>query len=151
MEKEAPKRFEDWYNELTPETEKLPLDWKKLEQMPFQKLLVVRCLRPDRITTALDLFIRKTLPSGDAFVDCDATLNANQILQSAYSDSTTHTPIFFILSPGANPYEQVVFLAKSVGMDPRKTLTSIALGQGQDKVAMDKLQIAHKEGFWVFL
>lgn len=27
----AAKRFEDWYNELTPETEKLPLDWKKLE------------------------------------------------------------------------------------------------------------------------
>jgi len=69
---EAPKRFEIWYNELTPETEKLPLDWKKLESMPFQKLLVIRCLRPDRITTSLDNFIRKTLPCGDDFVDCDS-------------------------------------------------------------------------------
>ena len=31
MEKEAPARFRDWYNELTPETEKVPLEWKKLE------------------------------------------------------------------------------------------------------------------------
>jgi dynein heavy chain len=31
VEKEAPNRFKDWYNELTPENEKLPLDWKKLE------------------------------------------------------------------------------------------------------------------------
>lgn len=31
LEKEAPSRFKDWYNELTPESEKLPLDWKKLD------------------------------------------------------------------------------------------------------------------------
>jgi len=35
IEKEAPGRFRDWYNELCPEIEKLPLDWKKLESMPF--------------------------------------------------------------------------------------------------------------------
>jgi dynein heavy chain len=77
LEKEAPGRFKDWYNELTPETEKLPLDWKKLENMPFEKLLVIRCLRPDRITTALDNFIRKTLPRGDDFVSCDSTSSFN--------------------------------------------------------------------------
>ena len=32
MEKDAPSRFKDWYNDLTPETTKLPLDWKKLDQ-----------------------------------------------------------------------------------------------------------------------
>lgn len=75
VEKEAPNRFKDWYNELTPEDEKLPLEWKKLDSMPFQKLLVIRVLRPDRITTACDNFIRKTLPAGDEFVDCDSTSN----------------------------------------------------------------------------
>ena len=35
VEKEAPNRFKDWYNELAPEDEKLPLEWKKLDQMPF--------------------------------------------------------------------------------------------------------------------
>jgi len=28
MEKDAPNRFKDWFNELTPEDVKLPLDWK---------------------------------------------------------------------------------------------------------------------------
>lgn len=50
---DAPNRFRDWYNEQTPEEVKLPLDWKKLDAMPFKKLLVLRCLRPDRITIAL--------------------------------------------------------------------------------------------------
>ena len=31
MEKDAPNRFKDWFNELTPEDVKLPLDWKKLQ------------------------------------------------------------------------------------------------------------------------
>lgn len=35
VEKEAPNRFRDWYNELAPENEKLPLDWKKLDQQFF--------------------------------------------------------------------------------------------------------------------
>lgn len=120
VEKEAPTRFKEWYNELTPEIERLPLDWKKLEQMPFQKLLVIRCLRPDRITTALDNFIRRTLTNGDSFVDCDSTSSFFQVLNSAYLDSSTTTPIFFILSPGANPVKDVELLAKKNGIDPNK-------------------------------
>jgi dynein heavy chain len=39
--------------------------------MPFKKLLVLRCLRPDRITVALTDFIKKVLPEGQAFVEMD--------------------------------------------------------------------------------
>jgi dynein heavy chain len=73
VEKEAPNRFKDWYNDLYPEDEKLPLEWKKLDAMPFQKLLVVRVMRPDRISTALENFVRTSIPKGGDFVDCDAT------------------------------------------------------------------------------
>jgi dynein heavy chain len=62
MEKDAPNRFKDWYNELAPEEQKLPLDWKKLDSMPFKKLLVLRCLRPDRMTVSITNFIRAVLP-----------------------------------------------------------------------------------------
>jgi len=58
MEKDAPNRFKDWYNELAPESQKLPLDWKRLDTMYFKKLLVLRCLRPDRITIAMQEFIK---------------------------------------------------------------------------------------------
>lgn len=97
---------------MTPESEKLPLDWKKLEQMPFEKLLVVRALRPDRTTTALDNYIRKVMPHGDEFVDCDSTSNSKQILQSVYNDSNNTTPIYFILSAGVNPVEDVEYVAR---------------------------------------
>jgi dynein heavy chain len=151
MEKEAPGRFRDWYNEITPEAEKVPLEWKKLEQMPFQKLLVVRCLRPDRITAAMDNFIRITLPNGSEYVDMDQTASFIQILQSSYEDSTTTTPIFFILSPGANPVAFVEDLCRKNDKVPAKHLHTISLGQGQDIVAMNKLEIGHKEGHWVML
>ncbi len=64
LEKDAPARFKDWYNELTPEDVKLPLEWKKLDTMLFKKLLVLRCLRPDRMTVALSRFIKEVLPKG---------------------------------------------------------------------------------------
>jgi dynein heavy chain len=31
VDKDAPKKFEEWYNEISPEDEKLPLEWRKLE------------------------------------------------------------------------------------------------------------------------
>ena len=151
VEKEAPNRFKDWYNELAPEDEKLPLDWKKLEQVPFQKLLVVRVLRPDRITTALDNFVRRTLPKGSDYVDCDSTSSFAQVLASAYLESAPTTPIYFILSPGADPVKDVEALARAQGIDPAKMLHTIALGQGQDVVALNKLDIGHKDGHWVML
>lgn len=33
---EASPRFRDWFNLLTPESEKLPLDWAGLDRVPFQ-------------------------------------------------------------------------------------------------------------------
>lgn len=65
MEKDAPGRFRDWYNELNPEDTKLPLEWKRLDSMPFKKLLVIKCLRPDRISVALTRFIREVIPKGE--------------------------------------------------------------------------------------
>jgi dynein heavy chain len=151
LEKEAPRRFNDWYNSLTPESDKLPLDWKRLEALPFQKMLVVRVLRPDRVTTALDNFITRTLPNGKAFVECDNSSSADQVLASSYADSTPMTPIFFILSPGANPIKNVQTLARSMGYDPAKQLHQVALGQGQDIIAMNLLEMGHKEGQWIML
>jgi dynein heavy chain len=151
VEKEAPNRFKDWYNELSPEEEKLPLDWKKLEQMPFQKMLVVRVIRPDRMTTCIDNFVCRTLPNGENYVFCDSTSSFDDIVLSSYTDSTTTTPIYFILSPGSNPVLAVETLARKQGIDPMKMLHTIALGQGQDVIAMNKLDIGHKDGHWVML
>ena len=47
---ESAPRFREWFDSAAPEMEKLPLDWRELDKRPFLKLLVVRCLRPDRVT-----------------------------------------------------------------------------------------------------
>ena len=151
LEKESPTRFKQWYDELQPENEKLPLDWKKLETMPFQKLLVLRCLRPDRLTIALDNFNRRILPHGSKYVDMDSTSSFQDILVSSLGESTTTTPIFFILSPGANPVKEIEKIGPTMGIDMNKQFHNVALGQGQDVIAMNKLEVSHKEGHWVML
>lgn len=99
---EAAPRFREWYNQVTPETEKLPLDWAGLDRVPLQKMLVVRSLRPDRMMVAMSNFIRGVLPNGNAYADCDSTLSAIEVLDQSLGDATAATPIYFILSPGAN-------------------------------------------------
>ena len=47
---ESAPRFREWFDAAAPELEKLPLDWRELDKLPFLKLLVVKCLRPDRMT-----------------------------------------------------------------------------------------------------
>lgn len=42
-----------------------PTEWAGLDRTPILKMLVVRCLRPDRMTVALTNFIRAVLPNGE--------------------------------------------------------------------------------------
>ena len=73
---ESAPRFREWFNLSTPESEKLPLDWRELDKSPFLKLLADRALRPDRRIAALRTFISDVLPGGKIFVDVDAQLNS---------------------------------------------------------------------------
>ncbi|CAB1116950.1 unnamed protein product [Ectocarpus sp. CCAP 1310/34] len=148
---EAGPRFREWFNHITPETEKLPLDWASLDRVPFQKMLVVRCLRPDRMNTALSNFIRGSLPDGNSYADCDSTLNSFQILEESFLDSTTTTPIYFILSPGANVVGDLDKLADKYEFVKNESYHNVSMGQGQDVVAMSCLELAHRNGHWVIL
>lgn len=144
-------RFKEWFNQTNPETEKLPLDWRELDKRPFLKLLVVRCMRPDRLTVAVTGFIRNLLPHGDQYTDIDAQLNSFQVLDQSFLDSSPRNPLYFILSPGANIVADVDKLAKKYGMIKGQTYHNISLGQGQDTIAMEKLETAHMQGHWVVL
>ena len=153
MEKDAPNRFKEWFNEIAPEEVKLPLDWKRLDTVPFQKLLVLRALRPDRCCAAMAEWIRGALPNGRDFMDCDGSSSFAYILLNSFEDSTSTTPIFFILSPGADPVKEVESMGKKrpEGLALGTNYWNVAMGQGQDVVAMAKLDIGHREGHWVML
>ncbi|KAH8058855.1 dynein light chain binding protein [Aureococcus anophagefferens] len=106
---EAAPRFREWYNHISPESEKLPLDWAQLDRpdKAFRKMLVVRSLRPDRMIASLSRFIRGTLPGGNGYVDCDNSLNSVEILRQSFADSTPQTPIYFILSRPARTSSRI--------------------------------------------
>ena len=142
LEENAP-RFAEWFNHATPETEKLPLDWRDLDRRPFRKLLVVRCLRPDRLTSALMQFVRTTLPGGSGYADLDADSNSFGVLEQAFDDASPTVPIYFVLSPGANVVADVDKLAERDGMKAGETYFNVSLGQGQDVVAQERLEAAH--------
>ena len=97
---------------------------------------MVRALRPDRIATCLLNFIRVSLPDGDAYADCDSAFSSVEILDNSLADSTPSVPIYFILSPGANVMGDLDTLAMKYGFVSGESYHNVAMGQGQDVVAM---------------
>eukprot|EP01022_Parablepharisma_sp_SALTPOND_P010884 TRINITY_DN144_c0_g3_i1.p1 TRINITY_DN144_c0_g3~~TRINITY_DN144_c0_g3_i1.p1 ORF type:complete len:4665 (-),score=723.90 TRINITY_DN144_c0_g3_i1:29991-43985(-) len=137
-------RFKEWYNDLTPETTRLPSDWKNASI--FHMLLILRCMRRDRITMGLRRLINDVLPNGTKFIAAETSFTT--IMAKSYKMSSQHTPFFFILSPGSAPKKIVEDL---VAAQNPKDFKSLSMGQGVDKDAEEYLARGHKEGIWVFL
>ncbi|XP_014276767.1 dynein axonemal heavy chain 2 isoform X2 [Halyomorpha halys] len=135
------KDWKDWYFSESPETTDLPGGWQvKLDQ--FQKMLVVRCLRPDRVSFCTLNFVSKYL--GQEFTE-PPVLDIKSVLE----DSSAKSPLIFVLSPGVDPTAALIQLAEFSGMTSR--FHSLSLGQGQSPVATRLIEEGKKYGYWVFL
>ncbi len=148
---DAESRFREWYNHVAPETEKLPLDWSQLEKRPFQKLLVVRALRPDRLIPAFRNWINYSLPECRSYTEADAAMSSVQILDLVMQDASPSVPLLFILSPGSDVVSDMDELAAREGLEKGVSYHNIAMGQGQDVVAHELLFMGHKQGHWIIL
>merc|ERR1719161_1690500 len=85
-------------------------------------------------------------------MDCDGSSSFFEVLSSSYDDSTSSTPIFFILSPGADPVKEVEAMGKKlINLQLNVNYHNVAMGQGQDVIAMAKLAKGHLDGEWVML
>ncbi|RNF12557.1 dynein heavy chain 9, axonemal isoform 2 [Trypanosoma rangeli] len=136
-------RWRQWTETEKPELEKMPSEWKNLTQ--FQRLLVLRCLRPDRLTAALETFVCDSI--GRFFVS-DQTVD----ISVSISESTTTTPLFFILSPGVDPVRAVEEAGRKLGYTyDNEKLYNVSLGQGQEIVADRALEKCFLEGGWALL
>lgn len=70
----------------------------------------------------------------------------------SFEESGPATPIFFILSPGVDPLKDVESLGKKLGYNTdSNNFHNISLGQGQEVVAEQAMDLAAKEGHWVVL
>ena len=61
----------------------------------FQKLLVLRCLRPDKVVAGIQNFVAEHL--GQRFIEAQPL-----DLGACYRESEPATPLIFVLSAGAN-------------------------------------------------
>ena len=131
--------WKQWYTDPQPELARFPGDWdNKLNE--FQRMMILRCLRPDRIIFSCKQFIANNL--GKVFIE-PPSLN----LENVYlNDSTCFTPIIFILSSGSDPTQQLLSLATKLNVQ----VQSLSLGAGQDKPATIMFNNGVKNGNWVF-
>lgn len=133
--------WKGWYQSERPESTPMPGEWEA-GCNELQKMVLVRALRPDRVTFVATSFIVNTL--GQRFVE-PPPLDMNAVL----GDSTPAMPLIFVLSAGVDPTRSLIEFAAKKGMGDR--LKNLSLGQGQAPIAEAMIATARTEGHWVFL
>lgn len=73
------------------------------------------------------------------------------VMEEIYADSDNKVPIVFILTQGADPYNQILKFTSTKKASIEDQLHIISLGQGQDIVAKNALEKSRKDGNWVLL
>ncbi|NXG46652.1 DYHC2 protein, partial [Psilopogon haemacephalus] len=108
----------------------------------FQQLLVVQAVRPDRLQSAMTLFACRTLQIKEL-----SPLPLN--LKRLYKETLEIEPILIIISPGADPSQELQELA-SVERNS-ECYHQIAMGQGQADLAIQTLKECAHNGEWLCL
>ncbi|KAL6119092.1 dnah12 [Pungitius sinensis] len=138
----SPESFKSIYDSKEPCNTPLPAPWcERLNDL--QKMILVRCLRPDKIVPAVTKFVTGKL--GKKFVQPPPF-----DLSKSYLDSNSSVPLVFVLSPGADPMASLLKFASDKNMGGTK-FQSISLGQGQGPIAAKMISTAMQEGTWVCL
>jgi len=133
--------WRSYFGSKKPHEEPLPNAFDKLTV--FQKLLVLRVLRQDFLNLGIYNYIRENM--GQFFLD-PPPFN----LKASYDDSMNTTPLVFILSPGADPANELFAFAETIGVS-RDQCFSLSLGQGQGPIALAAIKEAKEKGTWVIL
>ena len=109
---------------------------------PFQRVLVMQAFRPDRLQTALLQFCTDLLRT-------ESVSPPPLSLAALYSESIPSSPLLLISSPGADASKELQeYAAKTVGAGNYEEL---AMGGGQQDIAMHMLRSAATQGTWLCL
>ncbi|TRY94050.1 hypothetical protein DNTS_011956 [Danionella cerebrum] len=136
------EEWKTWYDLDAPEQASFPMKYKD-SLTSFQKLLLMRCFRLDRVFRAVGDYV--TLTMGEKYVQ-PPVIN----FEAIFDQSSPNSPIVFILSPGSEPANDLMKLAKRSGFGTNR-LKFLAMGQGQEKVALQLLETAVARGQWLML
>ncbi|XP_022103094.1 cytoplasmic dynein 2 heavy chain 1-like isoform X1 [Acanthaster planci] len=109
---------------------------------PFQQTLVVQALRPDRLQSSMAMFACRVLGMKEL---SPPTLNLKRLCQ----ETVPTEPILVIISPGADPSQELQELANEV--IGAEKYHQVAMGQGQANIAMQLLHDCARNGEWLCL
>eukprot|EP00898_Chlorokybus_atmophyticus_P003847 jgi/Chlat1/4463/Chrsp29S04567 len=145
--RDNPKEWKELYDSTEPHLMPLPggganNNSKFSSLNPIQKLLVLRCVRPDKVVPAVQDFVVQAM--GRKFVEPPVF-----DLGSCYADSSATCPLIFVLSVGSDPMAALLKFAEAKGMMER--MQFISLGQGQGPKASALIKDAIEAGSWVVL
>ncbi|XP_029374274.1 cytoplasmic dynein 2 heavy chain 1 isoform X3 [Echeneis naucrates] len=109
---------------------------------PFQQLLLVQAIRPDRLQSAMAAFASQALGMKEL---SPPPLN----LRRLYTETLEWEPVLIIISPGADPSQELAELAaETIGRD---NYHEISMGQGQAELALATLRDCSRNGDWLCL
>ncbi|KAJ3025524.1 UNVERIFIED_CONTAM: Cytoplasmic dynein 2 heavy chain 1 [Siphonaria sp. JEL0065] len=109
----------------------------------FQKLLLVKLLRPDRLLSAMSAFSCTVL--GISSLSPKA-LNFKHLFEQ---ETVANEPILFITTPGADPSQELRdYAIQEIGADNYR---QVSMGQGQGNVALNELREMASKGGWLCL
>ncbi|XP_020300595.1 dynein heavy chain 3, axonemal isoform X2 [Pseudomyrmex gracilis] len=135
-------QWKQYYDLSNPQEHPFPPPFENVGES-LRKLVILRCVRPDKLVAAVQKFIIHHM--GISFVEPPPF-----DLQSSYDDSSNVTPLIFVLSPGSDPMVNLIKFAEECGIS-KKNLVTISLGQGQGPVAISMIDRGIKLGEWVIL
>ncbi|NWU42756.1 DYH10 protein, partial [Hylia prasina] len=139
---ENPDVWKNWYDTDALERIPLPMHYEG-NVTDFQKLLLLRCFRVDRMYRAVTDYVTVTM--GETYVQ-PPVISFDAILQQ----STPFSPVVFILSPGSDPVSDLMKLAERTDFKADR-LKFLAMGQGQEEIALQMLEEAVVHGQWLML
>ncbi|KAK9891062.1 hypothetical protein WA026_013388 [Henosepilachna vigintioctopunctata] len=132
--------WKEWYNLDAPETVPFPSGYSD-KINAFQKLLILRCFRIDRVFRSVGDYITEIM--GEEYI-----MPPVVSFDNIYEQSNPTTPVIFILSPGSDPTAELMKLADRYGFGGGK-FRYLSLGQGQEQIAVGLLDTAISRGLWL--
>ncbi|CAB1113053.1 unnamed protein product [Ectocarpus sp. CCAP 1310/34] len=110
--------WQAWFDDEKADQAKLPGEFEK-SLNAFDRLILLRAMRPDRVSTALAKWIGQPYNMAET-----------------YKETSPATPMFFVLFPGVDPTPWVESLARTLDITTENgKFINISMGQGQEKPA----------------
>jgi dynein heavy chain len=126
-----------------PQSEPVPGDWAE-NLTYFQKLILIKCIRPEKMLYIMMDFVKHAM--GSQYID-PIPIDLSKI----YPETSFKAATIFVFATGCDPTDMLFSFAKGFRENGEERMHIVSLGQGQGPRAEKFIELAVKNGDWVFL